>query len=103
MYSLERAVEKYLGKKPLVVTNKLDYITPFNTFTEDELPNDPLAKEVVRYMNDDSVKTVPWIFTSFPSEEFKSHIGSYLLDYAQGTRKWDEFKKELINKWKSER
>ncbi len=24
MYSLERAVEKYLGKKPLVVTNKLD-------------------------------------------------------------------------------
>lgn len=85
------------------VTNKLDYITPFNTFTEDELPNDPLAKEVVRYMNDDSVKTVPWIFTSFPSEEFKTHIGSYLLDYAQGTRGWDEFKTELINKWKSER
>ena len=48
------------------VTNKLDFITPFKSFTDDDLPTDPLAREVVRYMNDDTRETVPWIFTSFP-------------------------------------
>ncbi len=89
------------GKK--YVTEKLDFITPFNTFKENELPKDPLAKEVVRYMNDETVDTVPWIFTSFPSEEFKSRVGSGLLDYAQGTKKWDEIKTTVKDTWKSER
>jgi len=89
------------GKK--YVTEKLDFITPFNTFKENELPEDPLAKEVVRYMNDETVDTVPWIFTSFPSEEFKSRVGSGLLDYAQGTKKWDEIKTTVKDMWKSER
>ena len=85
------------------VTNRLDFITPFKTFSEDELPDDPLAREVVRYMNDDSYETVPWIFTSFPSEEFKSSVGSGMLDYVQGGKKWDELAKIVKDKWKSER
>lgn len=85
------------------VANELDYITPFNTFSEDELPNDPLAREVVRYMNDDNYQNVSWSFTSFPSEEFKTRVGSYLLDYAQGTTNWDNFREEVVKKWESER
>lgn len=85
------------------VTNRLDFITPFKTFSEDELPDDPLAREVVRYMNDDSYETVPWIFTSFPSEEFKSSVGSGMLDYVQGSKKWEELAKTVKDKWKSER
>lgn len=84
------------------VTNKLGFITPFNTFEEDEIPNDPLAREITRYMNDDSTETVPWIFTAFPSEAFKKEVGSSLLDYAQGTKKWDEVKKTITDKWRSE-
>ncbi len=85
------------------VTNKLDFITPFDTFTEDELPNDPLAREVVRYMNDDNVTTVPWIFTSFPSEKFKTEFGGALLEYVQGNREWTDVENTVKSVWKSER
>ena len=85
------------------VTEKLNFITPFNTFKDDELPDDPLAKEVVRYMRDDSVTSIPWIFTSFPSETFKTETGSALLDYVQGTKSWDDVEKTIVNSWKSER
>lgn len=89
------------GKK--YVAEKLGFITPFNTFSEDQIPDDPLAKEITRYMNDDSVTTIPWIFTAFPSDQFKKEVGSGLLDYVQGGKKWDEIQKNIVNKWKSER
>lgn len=89
------------GKK--FVTQKLDFITPFNTFTENELPEDPLAREIVRYMQDGNYTTVPWIFTSFPSENFKTEVGNSLLEYAQGSKKWEDVVKTVKDKWKSER
>ena len=85
------------------VTNELDYITPFDTFKEDELPRDPLAREVVRYMNDTSVTTVPWIFTSFPSDVFKAEVGGALLEYVQGGKDWKAVDQTIKDKWKSER
>ena len=85
------------------VTNKLDFITPFNSFSEDELPNDPLAREVVRYMNDEYVNTVPWIFTSFPSDVFKTEVGGVLLEYVQGNKEWVEVENTVKSMWKSER
>ena len=89
------------GKK--YVTEKLGFITPFSTFSEDELPDDPLAKEIARYMNDASVKNIPWVFTGFPSEAFKKDTGSALLDYVQGDKKWEDVRKIITDKWKSER
>lgn len=85
------------------VTNKLEFITPFSTFGENELPDDPLAKEISRYLKDDSVKNVPWVFTAFPSEAYKKEVGGALLDYAQGSKKWEDVRKTVIDKWKSER
>lgn len=85
------------------VTNKLDFITPFDTFSNDELPSDPLAREVVRYMNDDSVQTVPWIFTAFPSDVFKNRVGAALLEYVQDTKAWEDVESTVKSVWKSER
>ncbi len=85
------------------VTGELDFITPFDTFSEDELPDDPLAREVVRYMNDESVETIPWIFTSFPSETFKTAVGNGLLEYVQGTKTWEDIDSIVKSSWKSER
>lgn len=85
------------------VTNKLDFITPFNSFSEAELPSDPLAREVVRYMNDDSIETVPWIFTSFPSDVFKTEVGGALLEYVQGNKEWKDVENTVKSMWKSER
>lgn len=98
---LEWLFSSEVGKK--YVTEKLGFITPFNTFKENEQPSDPLAKEINRYLTDNSYKNIPWVFTAFPSEAFKKDVGSALLDYAQGTKKWDEVEKTVISKWKSER
>ena len=85
------------------VTNKLDFITPFNSFSDDELPKDPLAREVVRYMNDETKQTVPWIFTSFPSDVFKTEVGGSLLQYVQGNNKYEDVEQKVKSMWKSER
>ncbi|MBQ4119723.1 MAG: ABC transporter substrate-binding protein [Clostridia bacterium] len=89
------------GKK--YVTEKLGFITPFNTFSDDEKPNDPLAREISRYLEDGDKEVVPWIFTGFPSENFKKETGNALLEYVQGAKKWEEVRDTVKNKWKSER
>lgn len=88
------------GKK--YVAEELGFVTPFNTFSENETPDDPLAKEVVRWMNKEGVHTVPWDFTIIPSQVFKENLGSNLLLYAQGSKNWESVKKETVESWKSE-
>ena len=84
------------------VINKLDMIAPFDTFSEKEVPNDPLAQEVMRWMNKENINNIPWNFTIFPSQTFKNDFGSALLQYAQGTKTWDDVKTTFVNRWKSE-
>lgn len=84
------------------VSKKLGFITPFDTFTQDDLPDDPLAKEISRYMNDETKKNIPWNFTVFPSQTFKDNLGSSLLKYAQGALTWDEIRSRITQDWKSE-
>ena len=98
---LEWLFSSETGKK--YVTEKLGFITPFTTFTEDEQPRDPLAREITRYMSNTDLRNIPWVFTAFPSEAFKKDVGSSLLDYAQGDKKWEDVEKTVISKWKSER
>ena len=98
---LEWLFSSETGKK--YVTEKLGFITPFTTFTEDEQPKDPLAREITRYMSNGDLRNIPWVFTAFPSEAFKKEVGSSLLDYAQGDKKWEDVEKTVISKWKSER
>ena len=84
------------------VINELDLIAPFDTFNENEKPKDPLAKEVINWMNKENIKTIPWNFTVFPSQTFKNDFGSALLQYSQGTKKWEDVKNTVVEKWKSE-
>lgn len=85
------------------VTNDLGFIAPFNTFEEDEKPSDPLAKEVLAWMEKDGVTSVPWTFAAFPSEDFKNYFGDGLLEYAQGSKTWEEVVTIVTDSWKSER
>ena len=88
------------GKKQ--VTEKLGFIAPFDTFAEDETPDDPLAREVVRWMAKEDVTTVPWHFTMFPSSRFKEDFGASLLKYAQGTKDWEDVVRDMREGWKRE-
>ena len=88
------------GKK--YVTDKLGFISPFDTFSQDETPDDPLAREVVRWMNMDNITNIPWNFTVFPSVNYKDTLGAALLKYAQGSLAWEEVKKIAVEEWKNE-
>ncbi len=83
------------------VTNKLNFITPFDTFEDSELPTDPLAKEVVRWMNNGKT-SVAWDFQVFPNQAFKDALGADLLGYAQGTVDWDTVVSDTVDSWASE-
>ena len=84
------------------VTNDLGFIAPFDTFEETEVPNDPLAKEVVRWMNNESTSIIPWNFTIFPNQTFKDNFGAALLKYSQGNMDWEAVKTQVVNDWKAE-
>ena len=89
------------GKK--YVKEQLGFATPFNTFSENEQPNDPLAREMSRYIKNEEIETIPWVFAGFPSENFKTTFGDALLQYVQGNKTFDEIKETVKNKWQSER
>lgn len=84
------------------VTEELDFIAPFSTFQESEVPDDPLAREVIRWMNKDNITTIPWNFTIFPSQTFKENFGAALLSYAQGKITFADVKKQVVDEWKKE-
>lgn len=80
------------------VVNKLKFISPFNTFEDNEKPDDPLAKEILKWMESDKT-TVEWVFSSFPGLDFKDSVGSVLLEYVQGSKTWDDVKKTTVDSW----
>ena len=84
------------------VAKKLKFISPFNTFKDDEKPDDPLAKEIYRWMEKD-VTNLEWTFNSFPSQQFKEDFGNSLLEYVQGSKTWKDVESTFRNSWKSER
>jgi raffinose/stachyose/melibiose transport system substrate-binding protein len=89
-------------KGKAAVTNELGFIAPFTTFTAAESPQDPLAQEVLKYLNDDTKTSVSWNFTTFPSQDFKDDFGAILLNYAIGKSKWEDVEKLVKDMWASE-
>ena len=83
------------------VTNKLGFISPFNTFTES--PSDPLAREVMKYMSNEELTSVSWNFTAFPSQTFKDHFGTYLLEYSREELPWSGVVTNVKAEWKAEK
>ncbi len=81
------------------VTNDLKFIAPFDTFAANELPTDPLAQEVIRYVSNTSLYNVAWNFTLFPNQDFKNAFGAALLEYAQGKTQWPDVVTLFIDQW----
>ncbi len=84
------------------VTDEFGFIPPFDTFTDEEQPDDPLAQEVLRYMRDENRTTIPWNFTLFPSNKWKEDFGSSLLSYVQGSKTFEDVITDAVKSWKSE-
>ena len=88
------------GKDYMV--NTLGNAAPFLTFGDDEKPQDPLAKEMFRFMENGKT-SVSWNFTTFPSQAFKDDFGAALLEYANGNYTWDQVKDTVITRWAEEK
>ncbi len=84
------------------VTEKLGFIAPFDTFSEEEVPTDPLASEILRWMKKEDTENITWNFTIFPSQTFKDNFGASLLKYAQGTKDWQAVKADVVSDWAKE-
>lgn len=89
------------GKKFMV--EKLGFIPPFSTFTEGDQPTDPLAQEVIKSMSDTEKTSVPWVFTTFPSQKFKDDFGAALTQYASGQMTWDKVVEQFTTSWRAEK
>ncbi len=98
---IEWVYSSEIGKQ--YVTNKLGFISPFNTFTEAESPTDPLAKEVLAYMADSDKVSVSWNFTAFPSQQFKDRFGTNLLAYCKGEMEWSAVISATKADWSAEK
>lgn len=85
------------------VTGDLGFIAPFDTFSDNEKPADPLSKEVISWMEKSNLETVKWTFQAFPSQNFKDTFAGALLEYVQGTQDWDYVVQTVKDSWKAEK
>lgn len=97
---LEWLFSSEYGKKAVV--EELGFIAPFTTFSDDEKPNNPLAKEVLGWMEKDGVESVAWTFQGIPSEQWKQDFGADLLKYVQGQEEWSKVVDNAKSSWKTE-
>ena len=94
---LQWVVESDAGRKSLATD--MGFVTPFSTFS-DYLPANPLVIAANDYNKDHT--PVSWNFTTMPSETWKNNLGSAMLEYAQGTGKWDAVKTAFVDGWAKE-
>ena len=86
------------GKK--AISQDMGFTTPFKTFDDVKFDN-PLTEAAVEDQKSGTTQ-VSWNFTMMPSEEWKNKVGQALLEYAQGTGKWDAVKTAFVDVWASE-
>ena len=85
------------------VINDLGFFAPFDSFSADERPTDPLAQDLMKWMTKDGVETVSWsAFQVFPSQDWKSAFGKDLLSYAQGKMDWASVSSDVVSEWKTQ-
>lgn len=85
------------------VIDDLGFIAPFKNYGENDVPADPLAKQVQAAIADDAVSTIPWDFQYFPSQQFKDLFGGNLAQYAAGNMDWADVVKSFQEDWKAEK
>ncbi len=88
------------GKDYMV--NALGNAAPFSTFGDAEKPQDPLAKEMFRYMEGGKA-SISWNFTIFPSQDFKDDFSAALLEYCNGNMTWDDVANTVVTRWAEEK
>ncbi|KAA8745022.1 ABC transporter substrate-binding protein [Corynebacterium tuscaniense] len=85
-----------------IVVNDLGFIAPFKNYDAEDVPDDPLARQVQEALNDETVEALPWDFQFSPNQQFRDLYGQNLAQYANGRMPWEEVVSRLQADWKYE-
>jgi len=96
---LEWIITSDIGRDALV--NRMGFVTPFTTFDDSYATSNPLVAEAEAYIEEGKT-SVSWNFSTIPSDEWKSNVGSALLEYAQGTGDWAAVETAFVDGWATE-
>lgn len=100
-YFLEWLYSSDAGKK-FVADNY--GVAPFEGFDNSAAADsNPLVKLALADVDNSKTKTVTWVTTTTPSQDWKDALGENLLSYAEGGMEWDKVVSEAKDKWKSEK
>ena len=83
------------------LTDHMGFITPFKTM-QNMVPDNPLSKAAADDANNPDTYNVDWVFERIPSTDWKSNLGSALLNYAQGTGDWNAVRTAFVDGWATE-
>ncbi|MCO6559294.1 MAG: ABC transporter substrate-binding protein [Bifidobacterium sp.] len=82
-----------------IMSKEMGFSVPFSTFGEKDQPTtNPIITEVKKLSK--TKPTVPALIT--PSSKFSKDIENALIEYAQGTGKWDGVSNAIVNGWATE-
>ena len=85
-----------------LVVNDLGFIAPFENYDVDDVPDDPLARQVQEALNDTETEALPWDFQYTPNQQFRDLYGQNLAQYANGNLTWQDLVSKLKEDWNYE-
>lgn len=85
-----------------LVVNDLSFIAPFTNYSPEDVPDDPLARQVQAALSDTETEAIPWDFQFSPNQQFRDLYGQNLAQYAIGNMSWDDVVAKLKVDWEYE-
>ena len=85
-----------------LVVDDLSFIAPFTNYSPEDVPDDPLARQVQAALSDTDTEAIPWDFQFSPNQQFRDLYGQNLAQYAIGNMSWDDVVAKLKVDWEYE-
>jgi len=85
-----------------LVVDELGFIAPFENYGPDDVPDDPLARQVQEALADEEQEAIPWDFQYSPNQQFRDLYGQNLAQYAIGNMPWEDVVAKLKDDWEFE-
>lgn len=85
-------------KGTTAMADDMGFVIPF----KDAKDTDNVFVQKDKEMQAAGKTTIPWDFTTIPSEQWKADLSSALTAYAAGTGSWDEVKTAFVDGWAKE-
>ena len=85
-------------KGTTAMADDMGFVIPF----KDAKDTDNVFVQKDKEMQAAGKTTIPWDFTTIPSEQWKADLSSALTAYAAGTGSWDDVKTAFVDLWAKE-